>query len=339
MINLTKLAIHEIVKESQTNEATAFITNGCLAINDMNRALVEKLNDSYKSDKIVYAIFDTGDDKYFRTQFVQYNSATDKADSLFLTFTKNVTENLKNQIRHVTLAKGGFLVFVEYTHDGHNYIGVFIVRDTKGVVFNKDLTAHNVQVSSVTYMNTDKLVLACRINLNKFAANDGKYLTFLRRGQAEVSDYFTNWIAAAQPESSKEFTEHLYNMVNGMTLPINPETSQPYELNLYRQKLVSYIKEKNKVVDLHDLGRHFYNNDSEFVDYRDQHGIEIDNEFKADNSTLKKFNLIDLKTRGIQLKFSRGLLSSGEIAIGTGKQVIIRSQELQDALKSEMNSQ
>ena len=250
MIELKKLAIHEIVKNALINEASAFITSRCLQVNQTNIALVEKLNDSYKSDKIVYAIFDPGDDKYFPKQFRKYYEAVNKTDQLYLTFTKNVTANLKNQIMHVVLAKGGFLVFAEYTSDNIDYIGIYLVRDTLGVVFNKNLDDNNVEVSSVTYMNTDKLVMACRINLNKLALLNGKYLTFLRRGQVEVADYFTTWISAAQPESSKEFSEHLYAMVNMMPLPINPETEQPYELNLYRQKIVTYIKEKNKVVDL-----------------------------------------------------------------------------------------
>jgi nucleoid-associated protein YejK len=123
-----------------------------------------------------------------------------------------------------------------------------------------------------------------------------------------------------------------------MPLPLNPDTKLPIDINIYRQRLVSYIREKNRIVDLRDLGKYFYDNESIFTDYRDTHSIEIDNEFKAHSNTLRKFNLVDIEASGIQLKFSRGILSSGKIRIGQGEQVIIKSKELQEELLRELNS-
>lgn len=336
MITINRIAIHEIVKEAQYNEASTFITSACLTVNETTIALVEKLHDSYKSDNLVYAVFNFQPDSYFPTQFQTYNSA--KNDNVFLNFTRLVTQNLRNKIVSVTLAKGGFVVYADYTNAGNNYVGVFFIRDAQGVVFNKNLSAHNVEINSVTYMNTEKLVMACRINIDKLASNDGKYLTFLRRGQAEISDYFFDWICSMQPESSKEFTEHLYEMVNGMDLPLNRDTGLPIDLNIHRQNVVNYVRERNRIVDLRDLGRYFYDDENKFIEFRDLHSIEIDNEFKADNSALRKFNLIELKARGISVKFSRALLTSGDISIGRGNQVVIKSEALQNALRLEQNS-
>ena len=335
-IKLNRIAIHEIVKESQVNSASTFITKACLTINDTINDFVKKLHESYKSDSVVYAVFNLEPDSYFPNQFIKYN--TKKANASFLSFTQEVTKNLKNKIVHVTLAKGGFLVYVDYENSGVNYLGVFLIRDAQGVVFNKDEKAGNVAINAVTYMNTEKLVMACRINLNKFESKEGKYLTFLRRGQAEISEYFFDWICSEQPESSKDFTESLYNIVSQMDLPLNPETNLPIDINIYRQKLVGYIREKNRIVDLRDLGKYFYDDESIFTDYRDKHSIDIDNEFKADATTLRKFNLVDINASGIQLKFSRGILSSGKIKIGQGEQVIIKSKELQEELRRELNS-
>ena len=336
MINLKKLAIHEIVKESQTNEATTFLSNSCLNINNVTSGLVEQLNASYKSDSLIYAVFDFSPDKYFPSQFSSYENLATTTNANFLTFTQNVTTNLRNQIVNITLAKGGYLVYVEYVFNNINYLGIFFIRDATGVVFNKNTTEHNVEVTPTTYMNIDKLVMACRINLDKYSSNNGKYLTFLRRRQAEVSDYFLNWISIILPESSKEFTETLYSMVNNMSLPIDPDTGVQYDLNSYRQKIVNYIREKNKIVDLHDLGRFFYQDENKFIEYRDENAIEIDNEFKADGKTLKKFQSIEIKAKGIQLKFSRGLLASGDIYIGRGEQIIIKSEALQNELRKEI---
>lgn len=336
-MNINRIAIHEIVKERQINEASAFITNACLNINTTTTDLITKLHDSYKSDSIIYALFNLAPDSFFPNQFILYNNK--KADKSFLTFTQEVTKNLKNQIIHKTLAKGGFLVYVDYENGGINYLGVFLIRDAQGVVFNKDEKAGNVDIKSVTYMNTEKLVMACRINLNKFSEKDGKYLTFLRRGQAEISEYFFDWICSDQPESSKDFTESLYDIVSKMPLPINPETKLPIDINIYRQRLVNYIREKNRFVNLRDLGKHFYDNENAFTDYRDSYLIDIDNEFRADTTTLRKFNLVDINAAGIQLKFSRGLINSGKIKIGQGEQIIIRSKELQEELRKELEKE
>jgi nucleoid-associated protein len=166
MIKINRIAIHEIVKESHVNSASTFITNACLSVNNTVNDFVQKLHESYKSDSVVYAIFNTNADSFFPNQFVNYSAK--KGNSSFLKFTQEVTKNLKNKIVHVTLAKGGFLVYVDYENSGTNYMGVFLIRDAQGVVFNKDEKAGNVEINSVTYMNTEKLVMACRINLDKF---------------------------------------------------------------------------------------------------------------------------------------------------------------------------
>lgn len=333
-MTLNKIVIHELLKARGQNVAETFISNSLLPINDTTIDLVEKLNSSYNSDKIMYAVFDDQPDRVFPTRFGEYKGSQ-QSDLIFLDFTKVIINNLRDLIRLVNLATGGFIVFTEYNINGIDFFGAFLIRDTKGVIFNKNEEEHRVEIDTIKYMNTEKLAMASRIHIQKYLNADGRYITFMRKGQPDVADYFIQWISASQPESSKHFTERLYELVSIMPLPVDFETGEEIDLNNFRDRVVKYVKDRGRMVDLNDMGNHFYEDENIFIQHRDLNDFEIDNVFKADRDALYKFNQLDIKADGIQLKFSRGALSSEKVRPGEGNLVIIESQALRNALLAE----
>ena len=91
------------------------------------------LSDSYKSDRILYAVFDETEGKYFPEKFSEYrNSQRTEID--FINFTRLVIGNLVSLIEPITFATGGYFVFSEYNDNGYNFIAVFLIRDVEGIV-------------------------------------------------------------------------------------------------------------------------------------------------------------------------------------------------------------
>ena len=161
----------------------------------------------------------------------------------------------------------------------------------------------------------------------------------MRKGQPDVAEYFIQWISASQPESSKHFTERLYDLVSLMPLPVDFETGEIIELNNFRDKVVKYVKDRGRMVDLNEMGNHFYEDENIFIHHRDLNDFEIDNVFRADRDALYKFNQLEVKAEGIQLKFSRGAYSSLKVRAGEGNLVIIESLALRTALLAEAGPQ
>lgn len=337
-MTLNKIVIHELLKVRGQNVAETFISNSLLPINQTTFNLVEKLNSSYNSDKIMYAVFDEQPDRFFPLNFREYKNSL-QTDDLFLDFTRLIINNLRDLIRLVNLATGGFFVFTEYNINGVDFFGAFLIRDTKGVIFNKNEDEHRVEIDTINYMNTEKLAMASRIHIPKFLSDDGRYITFMRKGQPDVADYFIQWISASQPESSKHFTERLYDLVSVMPLPFDFETGEQLDINTFRDKVVKYVKDRGKMVDLNDMGNHFYEDENIFITHRDLNDFEIDNVFRADNVSLNKFNQLDVKADGIQLKFSRGAYSSEKVRPGEGNLVIIESAALRAELINQAGQQ
>lgn len=234
----------------------------------------------------------------------------------------------------MTASKGGYLTFCEYHVNNDRFLGVFLIRDTEGLIFNRDRENNAVQIDTITYLDTNKLAMGCRINYSKYIINSGKYLTFMRR-QTTMSEYFLNWVAAAQPESSKEFTQTLYRMITQMPKPIDPDTNEEYDTNKFRDKAKEVIKDNNGNVNLELIGNYFYEDENALINYRDENNFELDNEFRADKRELNKFSQVDIKGEGIHLKFSRGDLGTGKVRTGQQNHIVIESQRLYEALIEE----
>jgi len=339
-MEIERIVIHELEKDRGNVFPDVFISNQLIPVVDNTITLVSKLHDSYKSDKIIYALFDNSPSRYFPRRYKEYFESQ-RNDRDFIDFTEQVLKDLRTLMSRITFATGGFFVFTEYIVNGTAFLGIFLIRDTNGVMFNKNESLGNriVELDTVQYMNIDKMAMACRININKYETNTGKYLTFVKRRQAQISGYFIDWIAAAQPESSKEFTETLYDMISNMPTPIDPDTEEQMELNKYRQEVAFLLRGNRGNVDLVSLGEHFYNDPEIFVRYRDENSIDIDNEFRADKTALKRFFQLQVKAAGIQLIFSRGAYNDQNIRFGDDNTVVIDNQEFKEALRQELNDE
>lgn len=339
MLTINKVVIHELQKEARVNEAFTFLSESVLEITENVQLLLTRLDESYGKDVINYGVFDSSDGRVFPAQFTRYVRGQ-KTDSDFIDFSKTTLNNLRDQLRNVNLAKGGFFIFAEYISQGTTYTGIYIIRDTEGVLFKRLEETHSFEVNRIKYMNTDKLAMGCRVNHNKFSTSDGNYLSLIKNRQTDISEYFYNWISVFQPESSTEFTNTLYSIVNGIDLPINTESGQPYSIDDFRRLVVDYVKSRpSKDINLLEMGSHFYNDTQKIVNYANANNLTIDHEFRVDTRALRKFMSIAVNADGINLKFTRGELDR-KVRLSTDNPnvVLIESTRFANALRQEINN-
>jgi nucleoid-associated protein len=337
MLNVQKVVIHELLKEARSNEASTYISQNLLEITEDIRELASKLEESYSKDVITYAVFNNETGRLFPSEFARYHASV-KSDTEFMQFTTRTLNQLRDQIRNVNLAKGGFFVFAQYENRGTVFLSVYLIRDSDGVLFKKDPSTHSFEVDRIKYMNTEKLAMGCRINFAKYATGDGSYLSLIKNKQIDISEYFNNWIAIQQAESSTEFTNTLYNIINNIEPPSNDDGT--LTIDNFRKAVVEYINtQPSKIVNLKQLGLHFYDDEQKFIDYANENNLTIDHEFRTNSKALKKFVRIEINADGINLKFTRGeFLRKIKISEHNRNQVIIESERFANSLRSEMNN-
>ena len=335
-MELKKVIIHEIIKDSGENETEIKLSDELVSNNVNSVNLISTLLKSYNSDKISYAIFDDNEGNYFPERYETYrNSERDNSD--FISFTSALINNLNPIIRATTLARGGYFVFSEYISNGTTFIAIFLIRDTEGRILEK--TEHSYNIQTIEYLDTNNLAMACRINEAKLLSSDANYITFTQLKQQLLSEYFKDWISIKQLESSREYTKALYDIINQIDPPIDSETNNPFPIEVFRDKIFAYVSTNpNKVVNLRDIGSHFYDNPDKITTFASENDISIDTEFRFNKRQLKKFVSVTVNKDGINLKFSRGALNDKvRFSNENDDIIIIESSDFATALRNELN--
>lgn len=335
-MELRKVAIHEIQKERGVNETNIILSDELIQIGENIETLVLALQNSYKGDKILYAIFDNSDGNFFPEKFNNYKNS-ERSNDNFIEFSQSALRNLNTIIRAKTLASGGYFIFAEYTLNSTNFFSIFLVRDTEGKILRR--TEHSYEIDTIEYLDTKNLAMACRINETRIENSIDNYLSFTQLKQAEVADYFLDWISIQQLESSTEYTRSLYDIVNQISPPINPETNQEYQIEEHRNNIYNYISSNpNKVVNLRELGEHFYDSPNIYIDFAEENDISIDTEFRYNKRQLKRFIKVEINRDGINLKVSRGAINEKvRLSEDNTNIVIIESERFANAFRQELD--
>jgi nucleoid-associated protein len=335
-MQLNKLIIHEIIKETGENQSQIRLSSELIPTNQEGPTLISTLLRSYNSERILYAIFASSEGHYFPERLSVYRQSN-RTNEDFISFTRAVLQNLNTSIQTINLAKGGYFVFAEYVLNGIDFISVFLIRDTEGKLLRR--TEHSYSIQTIEYLDTNNLAMACRINETKLDSEESNYLTFTQKKQQDVADYFLNWIAVEQTESSIEYTKALYEIINLIEPPEDEETNQPYPIEVFRDKVYNYITSNpNQTINLQELSQHFYNDANRISTFAENQNISIDTEFRYNKKQLRKFISVSVNKDGINLKFSRGALNDKvKFSPENANIVIIESQKFATALRSELD--
>jgi len=325
-MNVNKIVVHSLIKNENQQMASVDLSQDLLDINDMSVDLVQRLDASYRKTEITNAVFDDNHGNVFPKEFKDYLKHNN-GDAAFLNFSQETIKNLREKVENISPAKGGFLVFTEYRNDERNYVSVFLIRDTIGMLFKKDKGKSSFIINPAEHLDLDKLAMACKIDLLKYESDSGKYLSFIKRKMENISEYFINWIAVKERESNKIFTDSLYELVNLVDLPLD-ENNKEIPREVFRARIFDYVKSApTRIININDLSKFFYSHESYLVDFAEKHNITLDTEFQPDGRVMKKFIRIDLESDGIHIRFSRGELQKKIRFDDQNKNIVIIESE------------
>lgn len=332
-MNLTHCVVHEIDKEAGETSARAHYSASLMPITDNLSSLIEQLAKTFGGDRLVNARFDESPGKLFPQKFSDYVRGM-PGDEEFLNYTHQVVGHLETVIQGKSGAKGGYLVICAYDDsEGHRH-GIFLLRNTTGRIFRR--TDKGFEIEPVTHLDTNKLAMACRIDVSRFRQNSGTYLELTHRSESEVSAYFSDWIGAEETLSSRKLTASLAELLAGIeTLP-DAETGEiPSQAQTFERAYEHVRANPSKVVDIHELSQELYGSPARIEEYAQERGIELEPEFRYNPAALKELVVLKAAAEGIDLKFPRSAMEDGLMYIegeGANLRVVIESPELARAI-------
>lgn len=326
-MEVRKSIIHLIEKEQSANPSLQ-LSASLMEIEENVSMLAEKLNDAFRKDERVLKTEFINDNSQAFQNGVQTFVNTPTNDT-FLTFSETSIRRMIDLLTGNNLATGGYFVYTEYVYRNINYLGVFIVRDEEEIIFKRDEEG-GFEVNTTIVVNTNKLAMAVRIDIDKLRTDEQRYLHFTKK-QAHLSQYFFDWIEANLAERSAEDTQKLISLVNRLGLnefPVNPDNNERYTPDEFRTKLYDNILSSGRIVRIRDISRTFWDDEDFLTNKFEELEIEISSEFQAPESSLKKLKKYEIVSGKIKLVFSQNDIDAGRVSLGDGNQIIIESEEL-----------
>lgn len=342
MDSVSKIIIHEIKKEAQSNDCSVFKSSELRTVDEKATFLVTRLRKIYSKDtSLTYGKFDFADGAVFPGKFSAfYNSSKQEND--FVTMCSDFVDVLSEAIGAKNASKGAYVVCCEYVFNGDTYIAFFLVRDDDGVIFEQ--TGGDITLNAIRVINTDKLAMACRISLNAYDPIDQKksYISLTKGSrQGTISSYLFEALNVEFGMSNRHSTRQLYKIINQVDRPIDPNTNVEIPLDSFRSLVYAFATSTvGGTINLKAMGSHFYGNKNKLIDFANEKNISINNEFRPTPADLKKFTTVKIKADEINLVFPRNDLNS-KVLLSQEVEgaVLIKSAELAKALSIEIDAE
>jgi len=318
-LTIHSVVIHEITKDANVQSATLTKSDKLLDHTHKNVIkMVTDLDTSFKKKSPNRAKFsDAGFTKTIK-DFSSYD---------ILEVSQKLAETLQIGIQNVIPAKGGYLLFSEFTINDE-YLSVFLIRNTDGTKLTLDGSSWDLD--STEYLNVEHFAMGAKINLTKLndPTSNERYIRLVR-GSTDISKYFENWIGLSDTKQESKDASALYKIANLISLPT--DITERDEL---KKKIFQYAKNsQDNVVNLRRLSDFIYGDEDIISKYSEDNNIDIDGEFRLRGTYLNKFIKVRAKADGITIVAPLENFSTDKIDITSDKTIIIHSEKLVAEIK------
>lgn len=331
-MEIKRIIIHNVEKEQKEKARIEYSNQLYDKSDDKCKRLLDIVYSSFKRT-IKYGVFAEKDDGIFYKEFDTYLKNKTSSDKDFISFSKNVLLDLKTRMDSIPQSKGGYIIFAEITNMTESFFIIFVVRDKNGAKLS--FQNNNMQIDEVTHIDTEKLVMACRINLKTYQDKKDRYLSFLSTTQSEASKYFIDWLGVQPQKKDTEDTKNLRTIINHIDLP-KDENGNEIPRDKLRARVFDFYK-ASQTINIKALSETIWKNPDYMSDYAENKNIVINSEFIADKKELKKLKIYSINGDGIKLDFPPETLNKAiYIDPNNSDTLIIKSNALANSFRAEL---
>ena len=332
-----RLVIHEWVKNQGENHAILRLNERMISVADGTTLLLEKLNDAFRLDKRRMAAGFVEESDALESLETYMNDDTQEGediDASFVALTVQLMNRLHATAQAVVGASGGFYVFAEYTYRNRKYIGVYLVRNSEQVSISWSDGRINVDIAEV--VDTDNFAMAARFDEARIQ-EEQEHPINITYGQGMISDYFINWIDAALASRSTSTTELFVSLIRSLEaedIPIDKDTNQVYTRDKLEADIYNFVEHSGRVVRMSQIGENFWDDPAKLVVISEEQDLEIDMEFRAARTPLKRLRKFEFHADNVKLSFSPGAWRAGNVRAGEEGMVIIESMGIYNEIRN-----
>ena len=323
------LIVHELKKQPEMAEAELLLSAETLAINEQSVDLIGRLDQTFerKSD-LLQGFLVAPDEGLFPAYYQNWLEEGRKRPG-FVEFSRQSMEILRDKLQGVVGAKGGYLLFADYTMEEQRMLSIYMIRNTEAVVFVEE--EHSLHLRTTAHLDVQNMAMAARL-----LAGEGRNVQMIRhaRSQSSISQYFTDWVGIDRPETSSELTYNFLEMVEELPVPKDRETGFAMNEGDFEKALVKYAaKAPQQTIRAEDFDAHFYGNEKPLQEMLHEQNNPIEEGFRVDRKALRNQFYLRAGVGGISVTCTKDHFRNGQIHIdeASGK-VTINSEELASML-------
>jgi hypothetical protein len=330
-MKIKHIIIHNIEKEVGMPPKIQYSEHEMDLFDNKVYTLISNLYDFF-SRTIKYGIFSSDADNIFHSKFNEIAKQNIEND-MFIEFSREVIKDLKSRMESIPQSKGGYVIFTELDNNNNNFFVVFVVRDKTSPHFS--YKNKQIQINESIHINTDKLAMACRINIDAYKNSDERYLSFLSVVQQDASKYFIDWIGAIAQQRSTEDTKAFKKIINNVDLPKDDDGQEIPRERL--RKMVFDMCSSTGNINLKVVSEAIWKEPDYLSNYAEKNSIVINDDFVADKKVLKTFIKYFVSNDDIRLEFPSDYMGS-KIRLDNADRniIIIESTTFADKFREEL---
>ncbi|MFV8337154.1 nucleoid-associated protein [Flavobacterium sp. RSP29] len=313
-MEIKKIVLHHIDKELK-GKASLNCSKKLITVNETVTEFVEKLIKIYGSKNPSQGTFEDDITNFpFQTKATKYLKDQD-----FLKLTVEAMDILKSKI-DINTTTGGYVVFIHYEHNQVHFL-ITAMMDKSIHYTNTD----DLGIKKLMALDIEKMARANRLNFDKWAKKEGRYLTFIK-GTRDLSQYFIKFIGASDISSAKENFDKLkdavkkYSVANKLPLAKQSkirESISEYVEKCFTQKRDVEIESIAAIIDSEEP--------TAFLGFIEDNDIEISGKIGVHaKSDYYSFTRSSVKEDGYHLVFEKELIKKGKIT-REGTNIIIHN--------------
>ncbi len=294
-LSIDQIVLHQLIKrDEQTLDVV--LRDAPLANNQAVEEMMSELNRVYSGKSKAFALFSE------ESKLADALKGFRRGDMDFLSFTRDATVQLRDELAKYPFAEGGIVVFCQYRYLAVEYLLISVLSSCSSMRVNEDL-----DISTTHYLDINHADIVARIDLTEWEVNpeSTRYLTFLKgRVGRKVSDFFMDFLAASEGLDTKAQNRSLLQAVNDYC---DSGELDKNERQTYRQNVYSYCNgqlQAGEEIALQELAQELPPiGERNFQQFSAEQGYALEESFPADRGTLRQLTKFAGSGGGISINF------------------------------------
>jgi len=343
---IREFIVHLIEKQVDSSASSLSLSNESISSSSGLERFLDDLNKAYnsKSNKVFgsfLAAIHADDGK--KNAIEELDDSVDNMETLlkaylqkqtnFVEYSHQAMALLKYYIEQASKATGGYVIFINYTLFGSDFILIAMLNNAPGISVDSSL-----EINNVDYLDISKLHLAARIDLTQWQeeSESGRYISMIRaRESHKLSEYFRKFIGSDETIDSKHETSELLTAVNQFC---DNNIVDDEKKSNFKHKAAEYCIEqadKGQNVVLKDFSNYAAEGAvDDFMNYVNSQQFDLKREISPNKAIIRRFNKLSGRNARVSITIDEEAL--GDSVIFDADKETLTISDLPATLKAQL---